>query len=132
MKAGSLPVSPGSKRRFSNSSTPGASSASRSRTGSIENDGSGTPFGRPRWLAGDDLRVAPGEPLDRREGGPDPEVVGDLAVVERDVEVGADQDPLPRESIEFGLEILERGDVAHRVFATFAPANTARSTRRFE
>jgi hypothetical protein len=50
-KAGSSAVSPGSKRRFSSNSTPGASSASLARTGSIEYFGSGAPLGRPRWLA---------------------------------------------------------------------------------
>ncbi len=49
-KAGSLASSPGSKRRFSSRSTPGASSAKRARTGAIEYVGSGLPFGRPRWL----------------------------------------------------------------------------------
>ena len=44
----SLPSSPASNRRFSISSTPGASSASRARTGSIEYLGFGLPFGRPR------------------------------------------------------------------------------------
>ena len=48
--AGSLAVSPGSKRRFSSSSTPGASSARRARTGSTEYFGSGAPLGRPRWV----------------------------------------------------------------------------------
>ena len=35
-----------------------------------------------------------GERLDRRHAGPDPAVVGDRGAVERDVQVGADQDPL--------------------------------------
>ena len=48
--AGSFPSSPASKRRFSSRSTPGASSARRRRTGSIEYLGSGLPLGRPRWL----------------------------------------------------------------------------------
>ena len=49
--AGSLPSSPASKRRFSRSSTPGASSANRARTGSIEYFGFGCPLGRPRCEA---------------------------------------------------------------------------------
>ena len=39
-----------------------------------------------------------GELLDRRHAGPDPAVVGDPAAVERDVEVGADEDPLAPDS----------------------------------
>ncbi len=76
--------------------------------------GSGAPFGRPRWLARDDVRAALGQPLDRRQRGADAEVVGDRAVVvERDVEVGADQDPLAAQVAESALEILQRRDRAH-------------------
>ena len=62
------------------SSTPGASSASRSRTGSIEYLGSGLPLGRPRWLQA--VTVAPVllQPLDGGQGGADAQVVVDVPV----------------------------------------------------
>ena len=44
---------------------------------------------------------------DRRQGGPDPGVVGDLAVGEGDVEVDADEDPLPG-----GIEVAD-GQLVH-------------------
>ena len=50
-KAASFPSSPALKRRFSKSSTPGASSAKRAATGSIEYLSSTLPLGRPKWLA---------------------------------------------------------------------------------
>ena len=88
-------VSPGSKRRFSSSSTPGASSARRARIGATEYFGSGAPFGRPRWVAVTTVAPRSLQPVDRRQGGADAEVVGDgPVVVERDVEVGAQQDAL--------------------------------------
>ncbi len=49
-EGGSLAVSPGSKRRFSMSSTWGASRASSSRTGPRSQRASGAPSGRPRWV----------------------------------------------------------------------------------
>ena len=54
------------------------------------------PFGRPRCAHDDDARAAVGEVRDGRRAGPDPAVVGDRRAVERDVEVGADEDPLAR------------------------------------
>ena len=112
-KAGSLAVSPGSKRRFSSSSTPGASSARRPRTGSIEYVGSGAPLGRPRWVQA--VTVAPRsvQPLDGGQRGADAQVVGDLAVVRGDVEVGPEQDP---RAVDVA-EVLQRGD-AHRSAVT--------------
>ena len=47
-KAGSLPSSPGLNLRFSSSSTPGANSARRARTGAMEYFTFGEPFGRPK------------------------------------------------------------------------------------
>ena len=93
-KAGSFPSSPASKRRFSSSSTPGASSASRARTGAIEYLGFGAPLGRPRWLQATTVRAVLLQPLERGQRGPDAEVVGDLLAVQRHVEVGAHQHPL--------------------------------------
>ena len=49
---------------------------------------------------------------DRRQGGPDPGVVGDLAVRERDVEVDSDEDALAR-----GVEVAD-GQLVHRGVAT--------------
>ena len=43
-----LPSSPGENRKFSRSSTPGANSASRARTGAMEYLGFAVPLGRPR------------------------------------------------------------------------------------
>ena len=56
--AGSLPSSPGSKRRFSSSSTPGASSASRARTGVHRVLGVGLAL-RSAEVADADTTVAP-------------------------------------------------------------------------
>ena len=47
----------------------------------------------------------------------DPEVVDDLVAVERDVEIGSDQDPLAVEAVERCLQILQDGDLAHRFSA---------------
>ena len=84
------------------------------------------------------MTVAPWplQPLDRRERGSDAEVVGDLAAVERHVEVGAHQDALP---VDVG-QVFEKGEL-HRMggchwFAAChwlaAPTMSARSTSRFE
>ena len=91
---------------------------------------------RATEVAGGDHRgTALGEPLDGRERRPDPEVVDDHAVVERHVEVGADEDPFAVETSERRLEVLQRrdGGVAHDAQRlTFEPVNIVRSTRRFE
>ncbi len=66
------------------------------------------------------------EPPQGRERGPDAEVVGDRpGVVERDVEVGPHEDPLPVE----GRQVLEQRE-PHEWLA--APTMTARSTSRLE
>ena len=57
--------------------------------------------------AGDDGRAVLLQPLDRGQGGPDPQVVVDLPVGDGDVEVGPEQDPLSR---RVG-QVLQRGDV---------------------
>ena len=62
----------------------------------------------PAEVAGeDDLRARAEERRDRRQGGPDARVVGDLAVGERDVEVDADEDALAR-----GVEVAD-GQLVH-------------------
>ena len=54
------------------------------------------PFGPAEVRADDHLgRVALEEQLEGRQRGPDPRVVGDLAILERDVQVGADEHALP-------------------------------------
>ena len=72
----------------------GTSSASRSATGAIANAGS-APFGRPRW---EHTAISAGAALEQqlegRERRPDARVVRDASVLERDVEVGADEDAL--------------------------------------
>ena len=59
----------------------------------------------------DDPRAVGEEGRDRRQGGPDPRVVGDLAVGERDVEVDAHEDALAR-----GVEVADR-QLFHRSWA---------------
>ena len=91
---------------------PGASSASRARTGAIEYFGVGSPFGPTEVTRADDARAASGQPLDGWKRGADPEVVEDLnrsvvAMVERNVEVGAYQDALARQVTEPRLQILQ-------------------------
>ncbi len=126
---GSLPSSPGSKRRFSSNSTPGASSARRALTASIEYFGFGLPFGRPRCDAHTTRGVTAGQPFDRRQRRADAEVVGDDTVVHRHVEIGADQHPLAAHVAEIG----ERGDTAHRFFfGSLPPAYRVVSISRFE
>ena len=94
---------------------------------------------RAAQMAGcDDLRAALLQPLQRRQSGADTEVVGDprRVAVERHVEVGADEDPLPVERSQLLLEILERRDLAHRRrrerLLTFFPAYSTKSTIRLE
>ena len=105
-KAGSLASSPGSKRRFSSSSTPGASSARPGPDRRHRVAVSGAPFGRPKWVARDHGRALALQPLDGGQGGADAQVVGDAPVLDGHVEVGAQQDPLARE----GRQVLQRGD----------------------
>ena len=57
--------------------------------------------------AGHDGRPVLLQPLDRGQGGPNPQVVVDLPVRDRNIEVGAEKDPLPR-----GIrQVFQRGDV---------------------
>ena len=65
---------------------------------------------RPAEMGADrDLRRVPVEQkAERRERGPDPRVVRDLAVLERDVEVGADEDALARD-----VRLAHRARLAH-------------------
>ena len=132
--AGSLPSSPGSKRRFSSSSTPGASSASRARTGSTEYFGFGCPFGRPRWVQATTVAPVLLQPPQRRHRGADAEVVGDAAVLERDVEVAADEDPLAvdRRAGPPGSGPRTSDDAGYLAAASLAPVISMRSTSRFE
>ena len=94
-KSASFAVSPGSKRVFSSTSRRSSGSSSRrcSRTGSIGNAGSSV-FGRPRCeqtrISAASRRAA----AERRQRRADARVVGDPAVLERHVEVGADEDDL--------------------------------------
>ena len=95
--------------------------------GSIEYFGSGLPFGRPRWVHA----VTVGALLGSHS------MVGSAARMrksstiapsrDRDVEVGAEQDPATVDV----AEVLERREPTRRyLFA--APTISARSTRRFE
>ena len=55
-------------------------------------------FGRPRCeQTRTSARAAVEQQLERRQRGADPRVVGDAPVLERHVEVGADEDALPRD-----------------------------------
>ena len=112
-KAGSLPSSPGSNRRFSSSSTPGASSASRARTGVDGVLRVRLPLGPAEVRAGDDRRALLLQPPQRRHRGADAEVVGDAAVLERHVEVAADEDAPAvdrRQVLQGGDPELRHGD----------------------
>ena len=72
----------------------------------------------PAEVAGrDDAGAALLQPLQRRQGGADAEVVGDLAAGERHVEVGADEDPLAVERPEARLEVLEGRDAVDHLAA---------------
>ena len=66
--------------------------------------------------AGRDGGTTTGEPLDRGERGTDAEIVNDLAVGDRDVEVGAQQDS-PTIDV---AEVLEGGN-AHGSVTTWRP-----------
>ena len=63
--------------------------------------------------------------LERRQGRADPRVVGDVAVLERDVEVGAHEDRLPATS----ASSTERGSAQH---AASGSSSSTRSTSRHE
>src|SRR5262249_31006745 len=65
------------------------------------------------------------QPPDGGKRGADPEVVGDPTVLDRDVEVGSEQDPLAVQ----GQQVLQDRQ-PHFLLAE--PTSTARSTRRFE
>jgi hypothetical protein len=65
------------------------------------------------------------QPRDGGQGGPDPEVVGDAAVFDRDVEVRSEEDPLALE----GQQVLQDGQL-HAWWAD--PMSSAASTRRLE
>ena len=77
----------------------------------------------------DDARSLVGERLDRRHAGLDAPLVGDLVLaVERDVQVGADQDPLaPKIATQPMGEVVDSG---HR--QSVAPTWVIRSARRLE
>ena len=133
----SLASSPGSKRRFSSSSTPGASSASAPRTGSIEYFGSGLPFGRPRWLA-----VTTSAPRSCSHS-----IVGRAARMRKSSVIAASSSGtlksvrtrirLPSSDAELRLEVLERRDASDHFWRaarrpTFLPAYSMKSTSRLE
>ena len=61
------------------------------------------PSGRPRWLARIDPGALAEQGADGGHRGPDARVVGDLAVLERDVEVDAHEDALAR-----GVDVADR------------------------
>ena len=91
----------GSKRRFSRSSTWGASRASSSRTGP-RSSGDPEPPGSPEVGAAGDTGPTVAQVLDGGEGGVDPEVVGHLgwtrrARPQRNVEADADEHTRPVE-----------------------------------
>src|SRR5207248_1141965 len=82
---------------------------------------------RPAQMAArGDLRAALSEPLDRRQGGADAEVVRDLAVAQRHVEVGAQQHAL---ALGVG-QVFEKGKARQDWLAR--PTIAATSTRRLE
>ena len=85
-----------SRARWTRSSA--TSSASRSRTGAIENFGAVLLGLRPAEVRADAHLRAPAveQQPERRQRGADARVVGDAAVLERDVEVRADEDDLAR------------------------------------
>ena len=76
--------------------------------------------------AGRDRRSLLLQPGERRDGGPDPQVVGDDAVTDRDVEVHPDQDV---RSVE-RRQVLELGNAEPHWLA--APTMSDRSTSRLE
>ena len=89
----------------------------------------------PEMAGGDDVGAALGQPVDRRQRGPDAEVVGDRLTVEGHVEVRAHEDPLAAEVAEPLLEILQDGDRRHlraRRFGSFDPVYEMMSTSRQE
>ena len=75
-------------------SCPGISSPSRRATGSSEYFGSGFPFGPAEVREQHDARAAVEQRVDRRQRGANARVVGDCALVERHVEVDANERPL--------------------------------------
>ena len=74
---------------------------------------------------GPDRCTAVGQPVDRRLGGADPEVVGDRVPVEGHVEVGAHEDALAGEAIELLLEILQRRDAVDHCQQRFPATHAA-------
>ena len=81
---------------------------------------------------GDGGRTAVEQQLEGRDRGPDPGVVGDLAAVERDVEVGADENALPSTSAvstERGSLISEAACPSDRRAGSCSPTR-CRTTRR--
>ena len=74
--------------------------------------GPGRPSGRPRCAVTTTRAPASASSLDGRHAGPDPAVVGDPAVLERDVEVGADQDALAAQVAQRSSSVASSGSEA--------------------
>ena len=98
---------------------------SRSATGRSENSGFGLPFGRPRCDAR--ITVAPlsSSVPDRRQRRPDARVVADHAVLDRHVEVDADEHPL-------ALRVEIRDSFSTPLQSPSCSRNRSRSTQRLE
>jgi hypothetical protein len=93
------------------------------------------PVGSSQMGADGDVGAVTGEPVQRRHGGPDTEVVGHhrgtggtVRPPERDVEVGTDENFA---AVDVG-EILEKGKTGERIGpgGCHRPTRAARSTRR--
>ncbi len=91
--------------------------------------GSGLPFGRPRCEATITRRAVRDGPLDRRQRRLDPGRVGDRAVLQRDVEVGANERALAGEIEAVDVAERHRGASAQR---RPRPMRRATSRMRFE
>ncbi len=87
---------------------------------------------RPAQMRGEDDRCAAlAQQLDRRQGAADPGVVGDAAIVERDVEVDPDERAPALGRRVADARLAERG-VAAQATAAGSSTFAASSTTRFE
>ena len=122
------PRHPRRRCRSANATGAPSSSPSRRATGARLYFGSGAPSGRPRWETTIDAGARAEQGLERGERRPHAAVVRDAPVLQRDVEVAADDDALagerPRDSIVRSVTMCS----IQRRSATYS----VRSTRRLE